>query len=250
MLNLYVLGRVGLFSNERPVRLSPLCFNLLAYLALHRNERHSRAKLAAVLWPDCGERHARMRLNSALHRLRRGLPRRGGRLFEPTGDGVVGLDPDAPIVVDSERFYSVLHDAFAAAPAELDDAHAGRIEDALRLYRGELLAGLDVEWSLVLRERLRNLYIRGLSRLTDFYADRDMLAKAITLAETAVATEPLREPLQQRLIELYRESGERALALRQYRQLEANIVRELGVAPLAETRALVADLLPPVARAS
>ena len=248
MLNLYVLGRVGLFTNQRPLPLSPLSFNLFAYLALHRQELHSCPKLANVLWPNCCETTARVRLNSALHRLRCQLPRRGTRFLARTREGGVGVRPNAAIVIDSEEFLKGVRPTFAGAGGELDDYGARELEAALALYRGELLVGCDAEWSILLRERLRNSYIRALTRLIEHHADRDRLDRAITFAETAVATEPLREPLQQRLIELYRERGERALALRQFRQLEALLARDLGVAPLAETRTLVEDLLSPAER--
>jgi DNA-binding SARP family transcriptional activator len=248
MLNLYVLGRIGLFTNQQPLPLPPLSFNLLAYLALHRQELHSYPKLANVLWPDCCEATARVRLNSALHRLRCQLPRGGTRLLARTREGGVGVHPDAPLTVDCEEFLKALRPMVSPASADLDDDGARELETALELYRGELLEGCDAEWSILLRERLRNAYIRTLTRLIEHHADRDNLDRAISLAETAVATDPLREPMQQRLIELYRESGERALALRQFRQLEGLLARDLGVAPLAETRALVDDLLRPAER--
>ena len=68
-------------------------FQSAGYLALHRHELHSRPKLGNVLWPDCCEATARVRLNSALHRLRYQLPRRGARFLAQSRGGVVGVHP-------------------------------------------------------------------------------------------------------------------------------------------------------------
>ncbi|MCB0110875.1 MAG: hypothetical protein KDE53_33375, partial [Caldilineaceae bacterium] len=42
---------------------------LLAYLALEPHE-HTRAALAALLWPEIGDQFARANLRNTLHRLR------------------------------------------------------------------------------------------------------------------------------------------------------------------------------------
>ncbi len=51
------------------------------------------------------------------------------------------------------------------------------------------------------------------------------------------------ETAQQRLISLYLHQGEISLALRQYRQFEDMLQRELNVAPVPETQALLTDIL-------
>jgi len=45
--------------------------------------------------------------------------------------------------------------------------------------------------------------------------------------------------VQQRVIRLYAETGQRAAALRQYKRLAALLKAELGVAPAHDTRALI-----------
>src|SRR5258708_6541637 len=47
---------------------------LLAYLAVHENQPHERAKLAALLWADSAETQARESLRQTLSHLRRALP--------------------------------------------------------------------------------------------------------------------------------------------------------------------------------
>ena len=103
--------------------------------------------------------------------------------------------------------------------------------------------GCDAVWSVLYRERFRNIYLSGLTLLIDYYADRELLQRAIAVAEEAASMEMWREGPQCRLIELYRQAGERTLALRRYRQFEASLKYALGVEPLPETKSLVADVL-------
>jgi tetratricopeptide (TPR) repeat protein len=65
----------------------------------------------------------------------------------------------------------------------------------------------------------------------------DLLA-ALTHAKRRLALDPLHEPVHRDLMRLYARSGDRAAALRQYRELTLLLDKELGVAPIGETRAL------------
>ncbi len=77
-------------------------------------------------------------------------------------------------------------------------------------------------------------------------------AAAITAARRALSRDELAEEMHRRLIALYSAVGDRTAALRQFEQCAAVLERELGVAPLPETRAVYeavrdgTSLLPPV----
>ncbi|MBV7339859.1 hypothetical protein KFU94_68940 [Chloroflexi bacterium TSY] len=45
---------------------------LLAYLAIEP-QQHTRRELAALLWPDISDKHARTNLRNTIHRLRQSL---------------------------------------------------------------------------------------------------------------------------------------------------------------------------------
>jgi DNA-binding SARP family transcriptional activator len=62
---------------------------------------------------------------------------------------------------------------------------------------------------------------------------------ALATGQELLRLEPLDEMVQQRVIELYAATGQRAAALRQYKRLAALLKSELGVAPARETRALI-----------
>src|SRR3954465_3778995 len=96
-------------------------WSLLAWLALHPGE-HPRGAVAARFWPDVLDASARASLRSALWELRRALDGDDGLV---TGRDRVALRCET----DLARFEGHLA--------------AGRLREAVALYRGPLLADLD-----------------------------------------------------------------------------------------------------------
>src|SRR3954447_9457820 len=128
MLRVRVLGELELEGSVPPA--SRRARALLAYLALDPGPQPRRA-LAARFWPDVLDESARTSLRGALADVRRVV----GDHLASTRE-TAGLDAGW---VDAA--------AFAALVDE------GRDEAALALCRGELLAGLDEDWILALREQ-------------------------------------------------------------------------------------------------
>src|SRR5262245_19006399 len=135
-------GRVVHSLLAQPKRLA-----LLTYLCVATPPgMHRRDVLLALFWPDSDREHARTSLRNGLHVLRRSL---GERALLTLGDDGVGIAPDA-----------VSCDAVAFEEAIAAERH----EDALALYRGDLLTGFFVQeapeferWLERERARLRQL---------------------------------------------------------------------------------------------
>ena len=118
-------------------------------------------------------------------------------------------------------------------------------EEALRLYRGELLPGLFLsgapafeEWLERERSRLKRLGANAARRAAEARAAAGNLGGAAEAARLAVLLDPDDEPAVRRLIELLDQQGDRAGAMRVYEDLVARLRRDFDVAPDAETRAL------------
>src|SRR5437660_4771483 len=119
---------------------------LLAYLAVPAGRAHSRDAPAALLWPANADDQARHNLRQTLHILKRILGETRSPLLL---DGeTVALDARA-VDVDVTRFER------AVAAAAMSGA-----EDAVALYRGDLLEGFAVkegpfdDWVTAERARL------------------------------------------------------------------------------------------------
>jgi DNA-binding SARP family transcriptional activator len=198
---------------------------LLSYLAVS-GQPQRRATLAALFWPDNNEQKARGALRRTLSVLRTAL---GDRWLEAGGDTIALERKD--VSVDVTEFRRAIRE--------------GRFDDAVGLYRGDFLLGFSLrdspqfdDWQSAEGETLRGEYAQALARLAAA-AERDGdLAAAIDHTKRRLAVDALDEPAHRDLMRLYARSGDRTAALRQYRDAVRVFDHELGVAPVAETRAL------------
>jgi TolB-like protein/DNA-binding SARP family transcriptional activator len=200
---------------------------LLACLAASPGNSLTRDKLAAILWGDHDDEHARNSLRQTLTALRRDLA-----AVEPfpldVGRVRLALAKDA-VDVDVWNFEQL------AASANTED-----LEHAAALYRGDFLDGMHMggpafeEWSSGERERLRLLIADTLERLAACQSG----AKALATAQRLLALDPLREASYRIVMRAYASQGETDLALRKFEECRDTLRRELQVEPDAATAAL------------
>src|SRR5213592_2655784 len=197
---------------------------LLAYLAAATPRRlHRRDSLVALFWPELDQEHARAALRQALHGLRHAL---GDGVLVSRGDEDIGLD-DARIRCDVVEFERA--------------AEAGRLADALDLYRGDLLEGFFIrgapafeQWVEDERVRLKVVALRSATLL----AERGGLAESVQWGRRALRIAPLDEPTLRRLMQALDRLGDRAGALEAYEAFAKRLTAELEDDPAPETRAL------------
>jgi DNA-binding SARP family transcriptional activator len=236
-LHIHMLGGFAIedAQGRRIVVASRKTQALLAYLAYRPDRPQRRDALAALLWGEAGDAHARASLRQGLSSLGRLLgPAR--RVLRLDGDAVA-LDA-ALVEVDVESFEWHLLDGSTAA-----------LEAAFDLYHGPLLAGLVVhsagfdEWLAGERRRLHEDALQGFDRLLVRQADEQRTGAAVGTALRLLAMEPALEEAHRWLIRLYLRQGRRSAALRQYAACAAALRAELGVTPSVETRRLYESLL-------
>ncbi|MGE0386550.1 MAG: BTAD domain-containing putative transcriptional regulator [Gammaproteobacteria bacterium] len=234
-LRLEVLGRPVVLRNGVPVtaQVPAKGIALLAYVAMTPGQ-HARADLADLLWGELGRERALSNLRLTLLRLRRVL----GTCLVVSRDGI------AP--VGRDLLYT---DAAALLEALAAGADTVRQRDALGLYKGELLAGVDLHeapefegWLRDQRRRIADLACRALCRLAELDAEAGARDSAIDLLARALALEPWNEELHCRRMRLLAESGRRSAALAQFHACRAALAEELATAPAASTLALVAAI--------
>lgn len=218
-------GQPVLMAARRQERL------LLSILLLCPGQPVSIDKLADLLWGNDSPGAARGAIHTYVGRLRRALQphgvdlvtRHGGYLVETDGHMV-----DAAVFVDGVR----------AAAAETDPAErVRRYEDALRLWRGPLLADL-------VDDRLRDRLDHGLHEQRLVACERYAEDRLAMGHEDEVAAElaslvkeyPTRERLVTSLMTALYRCGRRGDALGQYRQTREILVGELGLEPGPDLR--------------
>jgi TolB-like protein/DNA-binding SARP family transcriptional activator len=201
---------------------------LLAFLALPPGTTHSRDKLASLLWSDRGDPQARDSLKHALTRLRQCFPSADPPPIDADRQSV-RLDP-AAVSTDVATFERLVS---AGTPEA--------IEQAMGLYRGDLLEGISIrdaafqDWLLVERQRLRQRLETALGTLVTRMMAAGERERADGAARRLLSLDPLREAASRALMLLHAERGEAAQALKLYETLRERLQRELGVKPEAET---------------
>jgi TolB-like protein/DNA-binding SARP family transcriptional activator len=201
---------------------------LLAYLAAavpHGLQR--RDTLLALFWPEASATKARASLSQTLYILRNAL---GEQAIVTHGDDEVGVSRDV-VWCDVNAFEAALD--------------AGRLEDALTLYRGELLNGFFLSdapeferWVERERERLRERAAEGAWAWAEARAAAGDTVQAARWGRWAAALASADEAVIRRLMTFLRRIGDRAAALRAYEAFGAKLTEEFELELSAETRGL------------
>jgi DNA-binding SARP family transcriptional activator/tetratricopeptide (TPR) repeat protein len=209
---------------------------LLAYLGTRPGESHQRDKLAALLWGEKSDEHARGGLRHALVALRAALVTAHPSPLRIEGQ-TLALNPRA-LEVDVAMFEQRVAEGTRQA-----------LEQAARLYRGDLLLGFTVneplfeQWLVTERERLREMAVGALTRLLAEQSKAPSPQHAIQTAMRLLVLDPLQENVHRTLMRLYARQGRRGAALKQYEVCVGALQRELGTGPEAETRQVYRELL-------
>ena len=233
-MQLLVLGTLDIVGSPsddfRPILSQPKRLGLLAYLAAVRPYGfHRRDALLAQFWPELGAEQGRRALRQALHFLRRTL-----------GDSVIiGRGVDEVAVSPTALWCDV---------RALDSAMSqGDFEQALTLYRGELLDGFFVsgassrfeQWLDRERAYLRERALFAAWTLADAEEKRGNAVGAAHWARRAADLHATNEHSIQKLIELLGRNGDRAGAIRAYEVFARRIQDEYDVEPARQTTALM-----------
>ena len=244
---LYLLGSLRIECDGVPVNLETAKAKaLLVYLAV-AGWRLRRESLVNLLWPDSLRTRGRALLRNSLYFLNRGLQ---GRLLSADSESV-GIDPDADLQVDAERFRSLIagcrthgHSASAVCPQCSDP-----LGKAVELYRGDFLSGFGLkdsvnfdDWQLAQTEGLRSAMESALDSLIRCLVEQGELARGIGYAQSWLGLDRANELAHRHLMDLLAKSGKRTAALRQYRQCVRALDEELGATPDRRTVQLYEDI--------
>ena len=214
---------------------------LVAYLAV-TGRRHTRDALAGLLWPEYNQARSRAALRRTLSSLRDARTE-GWLRVDREGVDLV-LDD---ILVDVDRFRGLLAQCrtHGHPEAEVCTECLPPLAEAVALHQDDFMAGFGLrdsvafdDWQFFEAEGLRRELAGALERLARGRAARDEWEPAVAHARRWLALDPLHEPAHRLLLALYAWSGQRAAALRQYRECVRILGKELGVAPLEETTLL------------
>ena len=233
MLRLRLLGTRELErtdqSDASAVFAQPKRFALLAYLACRADRFHRRDTLLAVFWPELDTFAARRALRNALYQLRLAL-----------GEDVFIARGDDELMVDRAKLW-------CNVPALGESLAAARYDEAVALYRGELLEGVHVSGvgeefeTWLMQERAQSLEraLRALEHLGREHEAAGRLAAAAQAAVRATQLAPFDEARVRRAVIALHASGDRGGAFTLFDSYARKLANEFDATPDSETIALV-----------
>jgi DNA-binding SARP family transcriptional activator/predicted ATPase len=223
---------------------------LLAYLAVESDHPQRRETLAGLFWPEKSESAARHSLSQALYSLHKTLqpntPEQDEGLLI-TMPQMVQMRLGDHAWLDVRQFEAYLGDyhRHKHPPEYICTACQEALERAVKLYRGEFLAGISLaecdafeDWLRLKREAFHEGASRALGALGAYYEAVQNLSAAAAIASQLVALDPYLEQAQRSLIRLYFRQGLRTEALAQYSACSKVLKDDLGIEPEQETQDL------------
>ena len=233
MFVLELLGTLCLRDGTRPVPLAAQQkrrLGLLALLGLGGRQGLARERVEAYLWPESSAARARHALDQAVYAIRHAL---GSEVILATGREL-RLNPE------------LLH----ADVWQFEDAiRAGEWAAAVGYYKGSLLDGFHFgdsreleSWIDTERARLKGHYHAALERLSSLASANGDHAQSVTWSRRLTSSDPLSAGSTRRLMLALAAAGDRAGAVKQARDYQELVRRELEMEADAEIEALAASL--------
>ena len=237
----HLLGALRIAIDDQPIErcTSSRARAVFAYLVTHRDALVSRDQLMDQFWRDARPRDARNSLNVALHSFRRACKEASDVSIIVHADGFYSINTDLEVWTDVHVFLNLVERGQQLEAANRTELAIAAYEQALALYQGDFLADCPYEdWSVLMREKLRLLYLDVLDRLSVIYLSNSQFGACVALCQLILARDNCREDAHGRLMIAYARQDQHHLAIRQYQVCIAVLRKELDVQPNAKTSAL------------
>jgi SARP family transcriptional regulator, regulator of embCAB operon len=207
---------------------------VLAVLLLNANKPVGTPQIVDAVWRDEPPENGANVVQKYVAGLRRVLepersPRTPGQVLALTGAGyVLCVDADR---LDTEVFARRVREAYASRTDGLLAQASDQLREALRLWRGEALAGLSGPLFDSARERLTESRAGALEAWAELELRLGRHTELVPALVELVAEFPLREELRYLLILALYRSGRQAEALAAFRDARYFLAEEFGVEP-------------------
>jgi DNA-binding SARP family transcriptional activator len=245
MLDIQLLGTPSVTVDGNDVEVDTRkAIAVLAYLVIEGTVE--RDLLATMFWADSPPDRARATLRRTLSALRSGI---GSETLESDRTRVRLLDGFSCDVSD---FTAAIAETgtHGHEPGDVCARCVPPLTRAATLYRGDFLGSFSVrdapdfeDWARSVTESLRLQAGEALRRLAHAHAASGDYSSAIGAAKRWIGLDELHEPAHRLVMLLGAWAGDRAAAIKAYRDFVAILDRELGVAPLEETTELFEAIL-------
>ena len=247
MLEVKLFGAGAACYYDRPMDGFPShqTYQVLCYLLLNREHKLNRERLATVFWGNYATQASRKYLRNALWKLRSIFQSVGAELenYIQVDDDSLEFQKSSLYRLDVEVFESLLAGTRTVSGENLRPEQANQLEQAVNLYGGDLLEGVEEEWCLYERERLSLMHLAAMSKLIVYQRFHGNFSAGLEMGERILAYDNTRESVHREIMLLYWLNGEPQMALAQYNRCVQILQRQIGVPPTEETNTLYDEML-------
>jgi DNA-binding SARP family transcriptional activator len=244
-VSLFGVFRVASIDEQVWSDLGPAGRGLASFLFTYPDRPHRRERLADLFWPELGAERGRRALNSAVWRLRKLLATASEstnhRNLKTLGSETI-LERTPWLDIDAWALRQCTVAALERPEEVLARQTLKEIAAVLYRYEGPFLDGDDGDWILEERERLHSQFVQAALVVVRGLGHYSLYDDAIRLARHALRFDPFREELVRQLIILLALDERRFEAIRYYEGWNGLLRRELGISPLAATRAVLDEI--------
>lgn len=195
---------------------------LFAFMLENQGRDISKEELLDKLWPEDAPDKAIRQVYNGIYYIRKALEEYG------VDRSLIGIDSNYHLRL-GEVDLDVFH--FHEFEKNLDAATMIELEDLEARYTGDYLESEYYSWADLERERLLNLYLQCLIRLSKNLMEEHHWDRAERYLMKAYHKNPYDENVTELLLRLYMESGNKNKAVRHFNEYTNLIREELGVEP-------------------
>lgn len=247
-LRVHLLGQFRLCGiDDQPVEElnGSQTHRVVRYLFAQRKRPVPRDFLIDQFWPDADIERGRRRLHQTVYLIRRALHRGTSSInYIVYQNEAYVLNPMLNVWCDVDEFERNADQGRRAEQIGDTEAAVTHYEVAERGYSGHFLDDVPYEeWASAERFRLRLLYRDVLNGLSDLHERAGRIHAALLLGRRMLALDGCDEEAHRRVIRCYAASGQRSLAVLQYRSCRESLERAYGVAPSPETASLYESVI-------
>lgn len=237
-VNIHTLGKIQVRVDGKLVTTSDwqtqVARDLFLLLLSHPNGL-TKEEIGLLFWPDYSSSQLKIQFKNTIYRLRRALGQ-NVILFE---NDLYRFNQELDYEADFELFLSRLTQVKKETEIH-KKLKAWR--QALDVYKGNFLPGLDFDWVLQIRENLWIKYQNSLFAYVEALLEKGEYQTAIEACSRLLTQDICQEDAYRLMMRAYSAQGNTAEVARQYERCVDALQRELNVEPSLKTQKLYRTL--------
>ena len=219
--------------------------DILCYIVSRRHHRAPKDTIIETFWAEDNLATIEKNFHPTISHIRKALNNNQTlkQNFIIYRDGDYQLNPEFSYRIDTESFERLIADG-EAARRERDYARCiEAYEQAVALYRGELMQGSYEPWVDEQRSYYREQYLRMLESLAGVAEKKQEWPRTMDLAQRILREDQFREDIHCMVMRAHAALGNRVAVKEQYESLHGLLQKELGVEPAAQTQQIFRELM-------